>query len=116
MGNWYHGSTFLGNRKITEERRFITFGPRQCYHNDRDTNPLSTQFGHDCGTGAYFSFQIEIAYELAEKNENGETCVFEVRLKPSEVRIPDMDPRLAIVNDYKYARPTGICIRRSLKK
>ena len=111
----YHGSTILGNQSILKEKRFDTFGERQMYRHDTDVNPLSSQYGQMCGAGAYFSSQIKIAHSFAETTRKEETCVFEVKLKPSEVRIPDGETRYAIINDHKFARPTDICILRTLK-
>ena len=62
-----------------------------------------------CGPGAYFACNIDIASGYA-KERMGEKCVFEVRLNPKEMRVPERETGYAIVNDAKNARPIGICI------
>ena len=77
---------------------------------------FSHRFGEECGEGAYFSNFFGEARIYADKAENGETCVFEVHLNPKEMRIPGKQPKYAIINDHLHARPTGICIKRSVEE
>ena len=41
-------------------------------------------------------------------------CVFQVRLKPSEVRIPAGNVNYMIVQEEQYARPYGICFKDTI--
>ena len=99
----YYRISFSTNQDSTE-LKLEASGNRQKHQNDADINPLSSQCGKTCGTGSYFTSQIGLRDYVA----------FEVRLKPSEVRTPSGDRGYAIMNDNKFVRPTGICIRRSL--
>ena len=111
----YHGSNLEGNQKIAEDRIIETAGQGQLHRHDIDVNPFSTRVDQMCGTGAYFSNRFDVARRYAKKANNGETCVFEVHLKPSEMRVPEGNLKYAIVNNHLYARPTGIIIRRSVE-
>ena len=113
-GEWavgYHGSSLTGNKGIASER-LLKPGSGQAYENDIDMNPLSTRKGKQCGKGSYFASDIETPVEWGySKPINGRYCVFQVRLKPSQVRIPETMTQYRIINNPKYARPFGICIK-----
>ena len=108
----FHGSKSIeGNQKIAETRE-IRPGNRNLYDTHKDVNPLSDNYGNACGKGSYFSDDIEIPAHLFATKVNDRTCVFQARLCPKKIRIPEGNQMYRIVNEAKYARPYGICIQK----
>ena len=115
-GEWavaFHGSrTVAGNIGIATSRE-IRPGGGQWHKKDVDINELSDNKGNPCGEGSsYFADDIEIsAAPFYTTSISGKTCVFQARLCPSKIRIPTGNSNYRIVNEMKYARPYGICVR-----
>ena len=59
-------------------------------------------------------FQLVIQANFYARDVEGQKCVFQVRLKPSEVRIPEGNQSYMIVNDAQNARPYGICLKNTV--
>lgn len=104
----FHGSSVEGMKNIAASRE-IRSGARQMFCDDVDINSVSDRFGLECGVGAYFADDIEIAKRYAA-DIRGLKCVFQARLYPSKVRVPEGYPMFRIVNQAEYARPYGICV------